>query len=557
MQLSEKDAQRRLLKSIGHLVESPEIYDTFIKSWQALIDDGQLRSATKFAIEKKAETVMSALSDGDCGAENGPVALEKIKDPAFLVDEAGIIKDLNDTAWARYGLDIGGAARDLPLTFHQKDALGSTVTALVNTNSIRDVPTIQSCVDVAAQTNYTVLFMRMPGSPHRIERLVLMVVNTGQGVEHGAQLIAQGYALTQNEQAVLLSFLSGRGLSDIADSRSRSIQTIRNQMQSIFEKTGCNGQADLMRLVFSLSNLVAEVPPLLAKANSSNRQSVTFLRPDGRVVGVTVAGARRGRPVVSLPSIFGHPITPAVEESLTLANIKMLCIARPGMGETDPPATDMSEVDCLRDDILAVLEQIKETNIVLIGRASAAPTVFELCAALPDIVTKAVIVNAVLPSSFVTRDKVASSWTQSLMAAAISSPTMARLILRSGWRLMRVIGPGRFLSRMYGNSASDVDVLADPDVVGCIEEGVQMVTAQGFEAGSRDMIKALGDWADCVRRCPVTVRLVQGDQDPNVPIEASRAFAAAFPAHCSLREIHGGGLLNFSHADEIIHELTG
>ena len=555
MQPSDEEVQQRLIKSIGNLVASPEVYDAFIKSWHSVIDGGALDAARISAVESEAANAIAALSDLDTVPERGPLALENIGEPAFLLDEEGSIRDINDMAWQRYRVDTGGVIGDLDLDFFRKDALDQALSTIVKTNAITDLPTMLPCFDPSVNGNLTVLCVKAPPSPKWPTPSILVTINTGQGAGQGAQLLADGYALTKNEHEVLLLFLTGRGLHEIADLRGRSLPTVRNQMQSIFEKTRCNGQADLMRLAFSLSSLVAEVSPLIESATRSNQTSVTFLRPDGRVIDVTVAGAKQGRVVVSLPSIFGHPLTPHIEEKLAQAGIRMLCIARPGMGSTDPPPPDTSEVECLRDDILAVLDQLRETSCILVGRASAAPTVFELCALLQQKISKAVIVNAVVPSSFVKQDDVASTWTQSLMAAVGSSPTVARLIIRSGRRLMRVIGPGRFLNRMYGNSATDEEALNDPDVVRCIEEGAQMTTAQGFEAGSRDMMKALGNWTDCVEKCPLKVLLIQGDLDPNVPINAAREFAATYASQCTLKKIDGGGLLNFSHPDEIIHEF--
>ncbi len=240
-----------------------------------------------------------------------------------------------------------------------------------------------------------------------VRRQVLMVVNTGPGSDRAACILADGCALTSTEEEQLALFLGGRTLADIASLRERSLQTVRNQMQSIFEKTGRKGQSDLMRLGFSLSNLFSNLAPVLETASRANNRRVSFLRPDGRVVDATLAGARQGKLVICLPSIFGHPLTKSIEDGLSQAGIRMVCIARPGMGKTDPPPDGMSEADCVAEDVAAVVDQLQADRFVLFGRASASALIFKICAPLHDRVSRAVVVNGVVPSAFVTHGNAA------------------------------------------------------------------------------------------------------------------------------------------------------
>lgn len=58
----------------------------------------------------------------------------------------------------------------------------------------------------------------------------------------------QRHGLTGAESALLTHLLSGRSLSDFADSRGASLNTARTQMQSLLSKTGTGRQAELVAL---------------------------------------------------------------------------------------------------------------------------------------------------------------------------------------------------------------------------------------------------------------------------------------------------------------------
>ena len=551
----------QLIQTISDLVSSPEMYDAFIEQWQVVAnapaEAGEESDAKFRAIERAARGAIIALAENDDSAGGDmqiTVAVEKLEEPALIVNDHGIVQDINDLAWEKYGLELSNPISDLPIDFVDEAEILTKLRETLGANSVDGAFSMLRGVERSTGVTTNILLTRIPSVSGN---QLLVIVNTGEGANKSARLLANSYELTQNEHDVLVLFLKGRSLADIAGLRKRSVQTVRNQLQSIFEKTGSRSQADLTRMAFSLSSLLTNLRPVLEQSNRVNRRTVSFMRPDGRIVDATLAGARRGRLVISLPSIFGHPLTPAIEEKLSLAGIRMVCIARPGTGKTDPAPEGMSEAECVSEDIGAVLAQLREDSFILLGRASASALVFELCGLMPSRISRSIIVNAVLPGIFVEQKAVAGSWTKSLMSAAVTSSSVARLILRSGRRLMRVIGPRQFMSRLYEKSCSDVAVLTDQAVIDSIEDGVRMITAQGFEAGSRDMTRAFNDWSPLVAKCPMRVTLMQGGHDPNVPAAASRAFAEAFPDQCELIEIPGGGgLLNYSHIDAIIRELT-
>lgn len=69
---------------------------------------------------------------------------------------------------------------------------------------------------------------------------------------HAAALLQERFRATPAEAQLAIALTEGRTLREIAESRHVSINTLRVQLQSVFAKTGCHRQSELMRLVLRL-----------------------------------------------------------------------------------------------------------------------------------------------------------------------------------------------------------------------------------------------------------------------------------------------------------------
>lgn len=95
-------------------------------------------------------------------------------------------------------------------------------------------------------------FATISGSSLRYDH----VLSSNHGLQQALQLLSDRVKLTEAELSVLECFACGAGLRQIATSRQRSYTTIRNQFQAILEKTGCQSQTDLLRILLGLSYLL-------------------------------------------------------------------------------------------------------------------------------------------------------------------------------------------------------------------------------------------------------------------------------------------------------------
>ncbi len=79
----------------------------------------------------------------------------------------------------------------------------------------------------------------------------LFVTDPDRRMAAPANLVGPFFDLTPAESIVLERLVYGLSLQEIATTLGTSRNTVRNQLQVIFEKTGTNRQSDLIRLVLS------------------------------------------------------------------------------------------------------------------------------------------------------------------------------------------------------------------------------------------------------------------------------------------------------------------
>lgn len=88
----------------------------------------------------------------------------------------------------------------------------------------------------------------MPG----IDRLACLMVELHRGPRDRADILRQRYRLSAAETALAVALAEGQSLRDIAEARRVSVNTLRVQLQSIFAKTSCHRQSELVGLVLRL-----------------------------------------------------------------------------------------------------------------------------------------------------------------------------------------------------------------------------------------------------------------------------------------------------------------
>ena len=550
----------QLPKPFSGFGESINSYDAFLSSWQNLATEKAKRRALNDdynEIEAFAVTALSRLVDSSDSAS--PYATSPLFDAlhnsAIICKEDSLITSANKQALDNHQLTPGMLLSHQEIFSEDGDNLAEKIRAL-RVKSPRSRLSLLQCYFKSDPVFFPVAIIQLDEKESVTPAVLIIFLDAASNTE-ALELFSAKFGLTKAESDIVTAFSQGISLKEIAKSRFRSYTTIRNQFQSILEKTGCPNQADLLRMLLGVSYLLSFTEMITPKPEKTLGKKIQIMRPNGRFVDATLYGKLDGRPFIVLPSIFGMPMTEGIDEALRSQSLLMIGIWRPGFAETSKPHENDTLYQCLADDISAVLDSIAVKECPVVGRASSARAVINLVRIIPERVSAACVVNSLVPLPYITSNKILSRWTLALVSAIQNAPLLATLILETGRRLMVREGVERFMVKMYKGSGSDLSTIAKDGVTSSLHEGVNATTQQGFEAPVQDMIDGFTDWSEDVKQLPMKVTLMQGRDDPNVSIKASRDFAKDFPEQIELIEYeNGGGLLNYSHSKDILAWVT-
>lgn len=544
VQYDRLDLQHRLA------MHSLEAYDTFLENLSSATHvppNEHTEGSVEFSdFEDYADLAVQKFLEID-GAPFRKLSNSLVKHDcaAIVVTSEGYIQLANQQALGDLGVSIGKTLKNCGIIFPSEQGK-SAFHAIPDPNSLEPYRIIQA--NMTAAENFVTAAVSTIMGPKDADALFLILFIKPPDTVQATKFLSQKFQLTTSEADITTAFLDGIPLRAIAAQRKRSYATIRNQFQSVLDKSGCTSQTGLLRLSFSLLQLSDQMKNANTSMQTTRTRIVSLPRPKGRVVEIAICGDDGGQPILSLPSLFGHGFTAEIEQQLKQRGVFVISVMRPGFGGTSPTPKGETLFDCTAGDVTAILNSLEIDVCAIIARASAARPFYNLLSRLPKRFSHGVIVNGLIPRNYIEGKSVASKWTAALMSFSILSYPITRLILGTGNRLLMRSEGGEFLQKMYRGSVSDRDVLSDLNVVASIHNGVKNITEQGLNSGVEEIVNGFQDWADELNDLEVAVTVFHGVDDPNVPILGVKEFAEDHAENLTLMvEENGGGQLCYSH----------
>jgi DNA-binding CsgD family transcriptional regulator len=224
---------------------------------QGHIDDDGKRLFASLAPQVRA-AVRTSLALGEHRSALLVDAFENLSAPAFVCDEAGIVKRLTPAAEA---LCASGGV----LTLHQgklgtqRAADDAALAAAIHAAaSPRAGAAAQSLVVRGAKPDSALLTLDVQPLPRqrlalRFDARVLVVVRVPANDEkRRTTVLRENFGLTPAEIEIALALAKGMKAEAIARARSVSVGTVRVQIKSLLAKAGVNRQVELVARLTSL-----------------------------------------------------------------------------------------------------------------------------------------------------------------------------------------------------------------------------------------------------------------------------------------------------------------
>ena len=534
---------------IGNLYEvavDPTRYETLLDHWEemmrpqrAVANDvtspplGLKQFESHF---QRADQVLDRIINQATTTEAEAMLAQIERTAAFVVDRSLAVTAVNVAAAGVLGVTRGARVSDLALGPGEAELLSRQIDRMLQGNS--SVPVVIRSRSARAD-RLVVLHLRLV-RPARAPAFVIAVTSE-MGWPHGfSDVLRAAFDLSPAEVEVVRALAEGQALHDIAETRHRSVDTVRAQLKSIMSKTETRSQTELVRLTLSTMELAhsgAEDTEHLPEASTGfgtlePRPFYSMFLPDNRRLDYLILGDPNGRPLMFFPLDFGLVRWPAsAEAEAARRGIKIIVAVRPGYGGSTPVPKGTPHIVQVVDDLEFLLDKMGVGPLpfmTLGGDSFIAMTYF---ATYPERMTALIACGGVLPLTRPEQYERMDKWHRFILAGARYTPHLLPFMVKAGFALARRrLGKRGFVHAVYGKSKADVATFEIPEVFEAMVCGSDVAlsdTHSAHDALSREVIHhETTDWSAEVAalKGAIPVHFLNGLQDPQVPPETLAEF---------------------------------
>ena len=537
----------------------PFRFDELVETWNTLFDaygaDGP--EASPAQVERIVDATFAALGGGDDDQRRSQLqrVINGLPHAALMVRADGVVTGLNEAALERLTVDPGDRVEKIGYDLERDEPLGDVIAnTLSRSNGAPGEVALKRAVHAKSDRAATLAIVPSHGAEAGSDMALLFIIDPIWRAEVEA-LMARAYELTSAEARVLMGFLDGHSLQDVATERGTSYATVRTQFQTVMTKTGARSQAELMRNTLAVSQFFTDVKQVASVAGHPYRKRIDLFRPGGRSVDVTLAGDLNGELVVYIPDTTQCTFQPSIEAAFRQAGLCVASLCRPGFGRTDPPAEGQDYETCLAEDISAFQDQYGVKSSAVMAHNSSSCFAYRVGGLIPKRVTRVIVVSSLVPKKFMQATDVGSPWVAALMRTAQISPKMHRVIVGAAIRSWKAMGSRRMFSMQFASYKPDVALAIQPESIVEHDYAVNMAIGQNLDYAVIAFEHAMRDWSDWIDGCAVPIDLISGEHDPIAPIGGIRNMVAAYPDKMTLRLIKDTGYMVFLGATDAVIKI--
>lgn len=475
--------------------------------------------------------------------------LEEItRSAAFVADGGPAIAGFNRAAAVAFGLKSVAQMADLPFEPEDVALLRSLIARVAHGRQERAVT-----LRIRSTITSSPVIVRVGAVERAAEgKPFALVVSTELVWPEGFETTVQeAFGLTVAEVEIVRGIALGLPVKEIAEARQRSPETVRTQLRSILGKTETHSQSELVRVVLGLMDVVQVTPVEMDQPPSSNLATlpVMSLRTgEGRRLEWIEFGDPKGAPLLFTHLDLGLSRWPAPAERAARAQgIRVIVPYRAGFGRSDPIAKDQDYTTAVAQDYLTVLDHLGLRRVAVLCQGADFRFACALSLAKPSLVTGIIGCAAQLPLRHAAQYDRMDKWQRFILANARFAPKVLPFLVQAGYSLARRLGKEKFFTLVNGGSAADMMAFAQPQIREAVLLGSEIslgAKVSAHQAFTRECLSSEKDWSHLVQAVKVPVVLLQGDQDPQTPVQTVRELMVDFP-HLDITFLPNTGQLLF------------
>ncbi len=498
-----------IISRVYDVALDPSRYETLLDTWEttmAPLRAGGLEAPAidDVAILKHFARAAEFLERGD--PSEGPSEIDMLMAQfdtmaTIIVDQQLTVHALNDAAARVLRCGTGSPLSRIALDDVDRTALSRQCARMLG----NDGPPSTVFRARAADEGHFVVF-HMKRVTLRVGTPVIIAVTSDLSWPVGfGDILATAFELSKAEVDIVRLLVECCSLKEIAETRGRSVETVRGQLKTILHKTETRTQVELVRLAMSMmdiATLTTETNPG-PRVISEGFKSLppvpyqTIATDDGRSLDYLVLGDPNGTPILFLHMDFGFARWPLSAEAAALENgLKIIVPVRAGFGNSTPVNKADSFGAVVAKDLLAVLDAENVPPCPVIALGADHLFAVELDLLRPGQVTAVVAAGGVFPFVRPQQYERMHKWHRFIQAGARYTPQVLPFLVKAGFHLAKRSGKRAFVHSVFGDSQADIDTFEDPEVFEAMITGSEICLSETHNAHAAFARQALYEHSD-------------------------------------------------------------
>ena len=475
---------------------------------------------------------------------------------AFLSDGGPQIAKVNPAAMDTLALYDGAGISRLPLDAADLNKLRQ-MTRLVAEGRMEGPITLR----LRHQGSGGLLICRVSKSPGTaVPPLALIVTSELNWTEGLTRSLRAAFGLSPAEVDITRAISRGQSLTEIAEQRGRSAETVRTQLRTILTKTETHGQSDLVRVALTLLQGACLPEDRLAQPESTAalpRLSTSLRLSAGRRMDYLEFGDPKGMAVLYLHSDWGLTRWPARAETAAAARgLRILVPLRAGYGASSPLPEGTDAIEGVSADLAALLDTLGLTEVIVLSMGGDLRFALHLAHRRPDLVAAVLGAAPLLPLHDAHEAASLSGWPGWLRSNARFTPGLMPLVTRA---LLSRASRHNLPQAALCAQGPDRIVATDPEMRAAMQAGLAQSLLHNELCGAAALARGLcgteSDWGSLLSQSLVPLTLLQGSEDPFAP-QGALTHPLRTGREVRVQQIpQAGHLLMFTHWQDVFSAL--
>lgn len=479
-------APSEVLDAIYDVALEPANYEVLaevwrVKLWPQIENGAATEVETRvFSHFKRAEEFLDRIGATPNEAELSEIAkyVEGITSAAALVFDRDLQIAATNTMGTRLlSANVGTKIADLPILKEDMEAfLGHNQTLFAQSDASRALVRVRR-----RQSGRLIVFQLQPLHTISGQTFVAAISTDVQWPDDYAETLNGAFTLSTTESDIIRLLVDCRSVNEIAEIRDRSVGTVRNQIKTIFAKTGTRSQAELVRLVMSIMVVTAtegdaapdDTRPVKSTARKLTPADQRFVTgADGRRLEYLILGDPEGAPVFFLQTELGLSRLPMfVEDQARQRGVRVISPIRAGFGLSAPVPDGKKFGKQVAEDLLTVMDHEGIESLPVISIAADNGFAAHMHILRPGSVAAIIATSGCFP--FVSDEQAARQQPlhRLVHSTARYFPKLLPFVAKASFKYALRRGKQKMVELMFAKSPADLEVFKNPQVRDAVIEG--------------------------------------------------------------------------------------